>query len=170
MRSRRNQTPRHPQAKARNPQGPAARRGGTPRPPCRHPRIAVEAAGGGGALNENHAVEKAGWYLPEATIRREADAAPDNVRILRAKSESMERAVNEGNRLIVDAARPTPATGEMAALWDGKGLVVKRVETLPNAESPAIRLLSANLAYKPYICLADEAHIVGTVLRIVWRV
>ena len=33
-----------------------------------------------------------------------------------------------------------------------------------DAVPPAIRLLSANPAYRPRICLVDEARIVGTVL------
>ena len=52
----------------------------------------------------------------------------------------------------------------MAVLWDGTGLVVKRVEVLPNAEPPQLRLISANPTYEPYTCLAQDAHIVGKVL------
>ena len=42
------------------------------------PEMAVEAAAGGGALNGEHMVEIARWYLPEAMLRHEggADAAP----------------------------------------------------------------------------------------------
>ena len=36
-----------------------------------------------------------------------------------------------------------PGTGETAVLWGGTGLVVKRVEVLPNAEPPRLRLISA---------------------------
>ena len=46
----------------------------------------------------------------------------------------------------------------------GSGLVVKKVEVVPHAEPPRLRLLSANPAYEPYECLAAEAHVVGTVL------
>ena len=84
------------------------------------PEMAVDAAAGGGALNEDHATEKARWYIPEAMIRHEADADPESVRILRARGDSMEPVVNDGDRLVVDTERRTPATGEMAVLWDGK--------------------------------------------------
>ncbi len=40
----------------------------------------------------------------------------------------MEPELSEGDRLLVDTARRVPATGEMFVLWDGDGLVVKRVE------------------------------------------
>ena len=64
----------------------------------------------------------------------------------------------------------TPATGEMAVLWDGGGLVVKRVEIVPRTDPPVLRLVSANPAYPPYTCLADEARMVGTVLWVLRRV
>ena len=42
------------------------------------PEMAVEAAAAAGALNGEHVVEIARWYLPEAMLRHEggADAAP----------------------------------------------------------------------------------------------
>lgn len=66
-------------------------------------------------------------------------------------------------RPFVDTARKLPATGEMAVLQDGAGLAVKRVEIIPGADPPGLRLISANPAYEPSSCLADEVHIVGPV-------
>ena len=51
-------------------------------------------------------------------------------------------------------------------LWGGGGLVVERVESVPRTDPPRLRLTSANPAYPPYTCLADEAHMVGTVIRV----
>ena len=110
------------------------------------------------------------WYLPEAMLRYESDVKPENVRILRARGDSMEPAVHDGDRLLVDTGRKTPVIGEMAVLWDGGGLVVKRVEIVPRTDPPRLRLVSANPAYPPCTCLADEAHMVGTVLWVLRRV
>ena len=115
------------------------------------------------------AAETARWYLPEAMLRHESGAEPANLRILRARGDSMEPAVHDGARLLVDVARKPPATGEVAVLWDGSGLVVKRVEAVPNSDPPRLRLISANPAYEPCICLAGEAHMIGTVLWTVRR-
>ena len=131
------------------------------------PEMAVEAAAGAGALNEEFAAEKARWYLPEGMIRHEGDADPGSLRVLRARGDSMEPLVSDGDRLLVDLARRTPDTGEMAVLWDGSGLVVKRVEVMPHEEPPRLRLHSANPEYEPYTCLAEEAHVVG---KVVWTV
>ena len=64
-------------------------------------------------------------------------------------------------------ARRVPAAGELFVLWDGDGLVVKRVEPAHEPGAPKLRLLSANPAYPPYTCLAADVHIVGKVL---WKV
>ena len=129
------------------------------------PEMAVEAAAGPGAIADEFATEKARWYLPEGMIRHEGDAEPGNLRVLRARGDSMEPLISDGDRLMVDIARRAPGTGEMAVLWDGGGLVVKRVEMLPHSEPPRLCLHSANPDYEPYTCLAEEAHIVG---KVVW--
>ena len=118
------------------------------------PEMAVEAAAGAGAAGEEFAAEKARWYLPEGMIRHEGDAEPGNLRVLCARGDYMEPLVSDGDRLLVDVIRREPGTG----------LVVKRVEVLPNAEPPRLRLISANPTYEPYTCLAQDAHIVGKVL------
>ena len=110
-------------------------------------------------------VQRCLWRpLPESMIRHEGDAEPGNLRVLRARGDSMEPLVSDGDRLLVAVTRRAPATGEMAVLWDGTGLVVKRVEVLPNAEPPRLRLISTNPTYELYTCLAQDAHIVGKVL------
>ena len=122
------------------------------------PRPAPAAAG------EDYAEETARWYIPENMIRHEGGGDPGSIRILRARGDSMEPGIFDGDRMLVDVSRRNPATGETAVLWDGAGLVVKKVEIVPHAEAPRLRLLSANPDYEPYECLAAEAHVVGTVL------
>ena len=127
--------------------------------------IEVAAAAGDGALAGEDPPEIARWSLPEAMLRHEGGAAPDNLRILRARGDSMEPLVGEGDRLIVDVSRRRPATGEMAVLWDGLGLVVKRVEAVSGSDPAELRLLSANPAYAPYEVPAQDVHMVG---KVVW--
>ena len=74
-------------------------------------------------------------------IRHEGAGDPGSMRILRARGDSMEPGIFDGDRMLVDVSRRRPATGETAVLWDGSGLVVKNVEVVPHAEPPRIRLL-----------------------------
>ena len=70
---------------------------------------------------------------------------------------------------MVDTARRMPGAGELTVLWDGDGLVVKRVEPGHGPGPPTLRLLSANPDYPAYSCLVEDVHIVGTILWIVTR-
>ena len=128
--------------------------------------VDVEASAGPGAIAGEFVAEKARWFLPEAMIRHEGDANPGAIRVLRVRGDSMEPELFAGDRLLVDIARRVPALGEMFVLWDGNGLVVKRVEpVLGDGEPPRLRLKSANPDYEDYTCLAQEAHVVG---KVVW--
>ena len=138
------------------------------------PEITVEVSAGAGALAEEFVSETARWHWPENMIRYEGGAAPENLRILRVKGNSMEPEMREGDRVVVDVSRRLPATGETFVLWDGNGLVVKHVEAvhgdvLNEDEPPRLRLISANPDYAPYACLAQDVHILGTVLWVVRR-
>ena len=126
--------------------------------------VEVEASAGPGAFAEKFVQEKARWRLPDLMVRHEGHADPDALRILRVRGESMEPEMRDGDRIVVDTARRVPATGEMFVLWDGTGLVVKRVAGL--SPDGMLSLLSANPAYPAYDCRADEAHIVG---KVVWK-
>ena len=77
-------------------------------------------------------------------------------------------------RVILDRIRSESRGESEKGRWpEGEaltGLVVKRVEVMPQTDPPKLRLISANLAYEPDDCLASEAYIAGTVLWTVRRV
>ena len=135
------------------------------------PEVEVEASAGPGALADEYVAEKARWFLPEGMIRYEGGATPGAIRVLRVRGESMEPELSEGDRLLVDTSRKIPATGEMFVLWDGNGLVVKRVERVAgDGDEPGLRLKSANAEYADYTVPAGDIHVVGKVLWTVRRV
>lgn len=135
------------------------------------PEVEVEASAGPGALAGEFVAEKARWFLPEGMIRYEGGAAPGAIRVLRVRGESMEPELSEGDRLLVDTSRRVPATGEMFVLWDGNGLVVKRVERVADdGAEPGLRLKSANAEYADYVAPAGDVHVVGKVLWTVRRI
>ena len=161
---------RHAEVPPRKPQSRTRRYGPRAHPSAPLVPIAemeVEAAAGGGAVAGEFVEEKTRWYLPEAMVRHEGDADPKTLRILRVRGDSMEPEMREGDRLLVDTARRSPATGELFVLFDGTGLVVKRIEMVPG--EARLRLLSANPAYGPYTALGDEVHIVGKVVWVLRR-
>ena len=135
------------------------------------PEVEVDASAGPGALASEYVAEKARWFLPEGMIRYEGGAAPDAIRVLRVRGVSMEPELSEGDRLLVDTSRRVPGAGEMFVLWDGNGLVVKRVEPIAKTgREPGLRLKSTNAEYADYTAPAGEVQIVGKVLWTVRRV
>ena len=84
---------RHATVPARKPMKRRTRRYAPPQAPgaplAGAPEMAVEASAGGGALNGEHVVKIARWYLPEAILRHEGGAEPENIRILRARGNTM---------------------------------------------------------------------------------
>ena len=72
--------------------------------------------------------------------------------------------MRDGDRIVVDTDRRVPATGELYVLWDGTGLVVKRIELVHGKGAPSLRLISANPDYPAYTALVSDIHIVGKVL------
>ena len=164
--------PKRRPMKRRPPRMPAALPGA---PLVAVPEVTVEVSAGAGAVAEEFVSETARWHWPENMIRHEAGAEPGNLRILRVRGNSMEPELRDGDRIVVDVSRRLPATGETFVLWDGIGLVVKRVEVVrgdavDDGDPPRLRLISANPDYAPYSCLAQDAHILGKVAWVVRRV
>lgn len=50
-------------------------------------------------------------------------------------------------------------------LFDGIGLVAKRLEHVPNSDPPSVRIISSNKEYEAYVRTIEETNIVG---RVVW--
>ena len=50
-------------------------------------------------------------------------------------------------------------------IWDGMGLVAKRIEHVPHSESPMVVIRSVNPEYASYERLVEEVRVVG---RTVW--
>ena len=50
-------------------------------------------------------------------------------------------------------------------IWDGMGLVAKRIEHAPHSEPPKVIIKSVNPEYDTYERDAAEVHVIG---RVVW--
>ena len=86
----------------------------------------------------------------------------DNLRIIRVDGDSMEPLLCNGDRVAVDCSRRSPSPPGVFVLWDGAGLVIKRLEALPDQK---IRISSANTDYGTTEQPLDSVEIKG---RVVW--
>jgi phage repressor protein C with HTH and peptisase S24 domain len=123
----------------------------------------VRAAAGGGATHEDEAVV-AEWSLPKALLKFATNALPDHIKILTVVGDSMPLTFRSFDKVLVDTSDKKPSPPGIFAVWDGLGLVVKRVEFIPFSDPPTVRITSENSSYSPYERSLEEAHIQGRVL------
>jgi phage repressor protein C with HTH and peptisase S24 domain len=124
-------------------------------------------AGDGGELpildgNGHHPVV-ATWSMPGDYLRAFA-TDPGAIRIVRVAGDSMEPEYPAGERVAVDTSHRIPSPPGVYVLWDGFGLVLKRVEILLGSDPPRVRISSINPAYPPYERLLGEVVVNGRVI------
>jgi SOS-response transcriptional repressor LexA len=127
----------------------------------------VRASAGAGLLGENEKVI-AEWQVPSEGVRGYSTAPANELRIITVMGDSMEPALQPGQRVLVDTGDRKPSPPGIFVVWDGLGLVIKRVQMVPHSEPPRVRITSDNAKYEPYERTLDEAYIQGRVIG-QWR-
>lgn len=139
--------------------------GGLPEGLVAIPEIDVRAAAGAGAIHDGLEETKEVWYFPAPLVRHEFRARPSDLRVITIDGDSMEPLLGSGDRIMVDTSQRVPVPPGIFVIWDGLGLVAKRVEHEPNSEPPKVIIKSVNSDYETYERHAEEVHVVG---RVVW--
>lgn len=136
-------------------------------------RDASVGAGAGGLWDANSygeappVVGKFGF--PAEGFRQAFGASPQAVQILPIIGDSMMMTLFPGQRVMVDTTDRTPSPPGVFIVWDGLGLVVKRVEYIAHSDPATVRIISDNPKYAPYERTLDEAHIQGRVIGVWMR-
>lgn len=102
--------------------------------------------------------------FPIASFREAYGVDPLKIRILAVRGDSMEPRLWAGQRVMVDIDDKTPSPPGIFVIWDGLGLVIKRVEVVAGSDPLKVRISSANPAYQPYERTLEEASINGRVI------
>ncbi|MCW2283360.1 phage repressor protein C with HTH and peptisase S24 domain [Rhodoblastus acidophilus] len=129
-------------------------------------------AGGGGVPIEAYVHDESGnsyaaaavaaeWTLPETIVQGVLHSAPRHIRVFEVIGDSMEPRLYEGDRVFIDLRYTVPSPEGIFALWDGYGLVIKRLQIVMGADPMRVRIISVNSSYAPYEAGADEIRIVG---------
>lgn len=127
------------------------------------PRIMVDVSAGGGAIVSSEQ-EGESYYFRKAWIKDHLGASPDDMRMLYVRGDSMEPTLYHNDLILVDTTRKTPSPPGIFVLFDGFGLVAKRLEYTQHTP-PRIRIISDNPQYSVYERSAEETVIIG---RIAW--
>jgi phage repressor protein C with HTH and peptisase S24 domain len=159
--------PRKPRSKPQAPAGKAGtdRPGTLPEGFSGIPEIDVRASAGAGAIHEAFEETKHRWVFPDPIIRHEFRSRPENLRMITIDGDSLDPVLASGDRILIDTSQRVPVPPGVFVIWDGMGLVAKRVEHVPNSDPPKVIVKSVNPEYQTYERNAEEVHVVG---RVVW--
>ena len=129
------------------------------------PEIDVRASAGPGAWNDEFEEATDTWLFADPLIRHEFRARPEDLRMITVDGDSMEPVLSSGDRILIDVSLKVPVPPGIFVIWDGMGLVAKRIEHVPHSDPPKVVLKSLNPDYDSYERLAEEIRVVG---RAVW--
>jgi phage repressor protein C with HTH and peptisase S24 domain len=104
------------------------------------------------------------WQVPRELLRSATYAPAERIRIITVIGDSMESTFRPYERVMVDTTDTVPSPPGVFVVYDGLGLVVKRLEHIPHSDPPRVRISSDNPRYSPYERTIDEAYIQGRVL------
>jgi phage repressor protein C with HTH and peptisase S24 domain len=124
--------------------------------------VDVSAGAGNGRFQDEES-QVGNWMIPRECIQPHAGDI-NSIRIIRVVGDSMMPELYPGDRIMVNTTDTEPSPPGLFVVWDGIGLVVKRLMYIPNSKPPRIRLMSANKAYPDYELSSDECHIRGRVI------
>ena len=139
----------------------------TERTMLRIDELDVRAGAGAGLVGASERVV-AEWQVPTGIVRGYSTAPATELRIITVIGDSMEPTLLPGQRVLVDTGDRMPSPPGICVVWDGLGLVVKRIQLLPHSEPPRVKIASDNGKYDPYERTLDEAYIQGRVIG-QWR-
>lgn len=126
--------------------------------------ILVEASMGGGTVVTSEEKGKP-YYFRKEWIRDRLGVSSADLRMIFVRGDSMEPTLCAGDMILIDITKKSPTPPGIFVLFDGFGLVTKRLEFISNTNPPAIRIISDNPQYSAYQRTIDELHIIG---RVVW--
>jgi hypothetical protein len=138
----------------------------TPAPAATAPvvmELGVRASSGGGAEVSDEP-ELGGWSFPELWLRTELRASVSELRIITIDGDSMEGVLRSGDKVIVHVGRTEPSPPGVFILFDGIGLVAKRLEYIEGSDPPTVRISSSNPSYPPYERTVEEVTVIGRVV------
>ena len=76
----------------------------------------------------------------------------------------MQPLIDHGDRVLVDTSKNKPSPPGVYAVWDGAGVVLKRVEPIHHGDMSRVRLISENPKHATYEVTLEEARIIGRVV------
>ena len=127
--------------------------------------IDVRASAGPGAIHDGLEESKETWIFSDAIVRHEFRARAQDLNIITIDGDSIEPVLSSGDRILIDTSQRVCVPPGIFVIWDGMGIVAKRVEHVPLSDPSKIVIKSINPQYETYERDAEEVNIIG---RVIW--
>jgi phage repressor protein C with HTH and peptisase S24 domain len=128
------------------------------------PRLMVDISAGSGTLvSQFHKEER--YYFRNEWIKTHLGVKSSELRMLYVRGDSMEPTLYHNDILLVDTTKKAPSPPGVFVLFDGFGLMPKRLEYASTNSQTLLRVISDNPQYSTYERSAEEMFIIG---RVVW--
>ena len=101
-------------------------------------------------------------YFRTSWIKEELQAKPEDLRAVFVRGDSMAPILSEGDMLLINITKSTPNPPGVFLLFDGAGLVTKRLEMITQGR---INVSSDNRQYAAYERNLEDLYIIG---KVVW--
>jgi phage repressor protein C with HTH and peptisase S24 domain len=98
-------------------------------------------------------------------LKKSFGVAPADLRVLVVHGDNMAPTLCHGDTVLVDTTKKHPSPPGIFVLFDGMGLVVKRLEMIAHPDKTKLRVICDNSHYSTYESSLEEAAIIG---RVVW--
>ena len=126
------------------------------------PSLAVETTKAGQALVNFDADDKP-YFFTKKWVENKLKLKPENLKIVFVSGDSMEPTLADGDMVLIDTARTKTTPAGVFVVFDGEGLMVKRLESISGGK--LIRVTSDNNKYYSYDSPAGDINVVG---KVVW--
>ncbi len=103
------------------------------------------------------------WDVPMKFIRNTLRAAPSDLRVVEVQGDSMMPSLYDGDLVFINTQHISPSPSGIFAIWDGVGVVVKRVEIVPQHVRPTVNIISDNKNYAAHEVPIADIQIIGRV-------
>lgn len=104
------------------------------------------------------------YSFPSNGFRQNFGAVAGQVIITEVVGDSMSPTLPPGTKVMVNLSDKGPTPAGIFFIWDGMGLVIKRLELIPNSSPLKVKIMSDNPRYPTYERTAGEVHINGRVV------
>lgn len=128
--------------------------------------VDVRISSGDGALGDTDkdVPVVAEWSMPSDFVRSHTSTPMERLKIVQVTGDSNVPDFMPGERVLVDTEDTRPSPPGVFVLWDGIGLVMKRVEVIPNSNPISVRLIPRNPLYATYERPLEDVRINARVI------